>query len=137
MAALEALLVEFYGVVLGKLRVAGGPSHYTPEDLMVSFRPNVRNLPPDGCLVVVHDAVNRLVGCCTLHQIRPDAGELKRLYVRPQANGHRLGQQMITTQIAAARAMGWHNILINVVKGNQDMLRLCAKMGFRFIDRYP
>ena len=138
MTALDALLVEYYTLMLGKLVAAGGPTHYTPDDLMASFRPNVHKyLPRDGRFVLLHDAKNHLVGCCTLNKVRSDAGELKRLYVRPEANGHRLGQQMVQTQIDAARAMGWRHILINVLKGNQDMLRLTAKMGFHSIDRYP
>jgi GNAT superfamily N-acetyltransferase len=136
--ALDALLREYYAVVLAKLAAAGGPRHYRPEDLAASFwtaLPKV--LPPAGRLLLVHDEAGRLVGCGTLQQARADAGELKRLYVRPEANGHGLGRKLVDARIDAARAMGWRTLLVNAIRGNQDMLRIYEKIGFRYIDRYP
>ena len=105
---------------------------------MAPFWPNLHKfLPPVGRLMLVHDAQDRLVGCGTLQQARPDAGELKRLFVRPEANGHRLGRALVDARIRAARDMGWNTLLVNTLIGNQDMLRIYENIGFRFIDRYP
>lgn len=38
----------------------------------------------------------------TLHQSRADAGDLKRLYLRPEAAGHRLGRRLVDDRIEAA-----------------------------------
>ncbi|SDK32251.1 GNAT family N-acetyltransferase [Aliiruegeria lutimaris] len=136
--ALDALLLEYYGVILKKLAVAGGPPRYTPQDLIASFWPNLhRVLPPTGRLILVHDESDRLVGCGTLHQARTGAGELKRLYVRPEATGHRLGRAIVDARINAAREMGWTTLLVNALRNNRDMLRIYESIGFRFIDRYP
>lgn len=136
--ALNDLLLEFYGVVLRKFVAAGGPPGRMPADLLASFWPNLHKvLPPTGRLVLVHDEARRLVGCVTLHQARPDAGELKRLYVRPQANGHGLGRSIVGAVMQAARDMGWNTILANAVRGNGDMTRLFESIGFRYIERYP
>lgn len=136
--ALDDLVSEYYGVVLEKLVFAGGPSHLTPADLMPSFRSNLQSyLPPTGRLTLVHDSGGRLVGACTINQIRSDAGELKRLYVRPEADGHGLGKRIMKLQFEMARSMGWKAILINVIKGNDVMLHISRKAGFREIDRYP
>lgn len=137
-AALDDLLLEFYGVIVRKFVAAGGPPIYTPADLKASFWPNLHKfMPPTGRLVLVHDAQDRLVGCSTLQQARPDAGELKRLYVRPEAAGHRLGRKMVDLRIEAARQMGWKTLLVNAIRGNQDMLRIYESIGFRYIDVYP
>ncbi|PKP74950.1 MAG: hypothetical protein CVT84_05755 [Alphaproteobacteria bacterium HGW-Alphaproteobacteria-6] len=137
-AALDEMLLEYYGVIVRKFAAAGGPPLYTPQDLMASFWPNLhRVLPPTGRLVLAHDDGGRLVGCGTLQQARPDAGELKRLYVRPEARGHRLGRAIVDARIEAARAMGWTTLLVNAIRGNRDMLRIYESIGFRFIDRYP
>ncbi len=48
-----------------------------------------------------------------LQQARPDAGELKRLYVRPEAAGNRLGKALVDMRIEAAREMGWRTLLVN------------------------
>ncbi len=136
--ALEELLLEYYAVVLQKLAAIGGPSGNTSANKTASFFSNLQKvLPPTGRLMLVHDANERLVGCGTLQQARSDAGELKSLYVRPEANGHRLGRQLVNARIEAAREMGWRTLLVNAVKDNQDMLRIYKSIGFRFIDRYP
>lgn len=137
-AAFADLITEYYGVILKKLEMAGGPTRYKPKDLAASFLSDLKPfLAPTGRLVLVHDANQRLVGCGTLHQSRPDAGELKRLYVRPEASGHRLGQAIVDLRIQAARDMGWKTLFVNAIRGNSDMLRIYEKMGFRYIDRYP
>lgn len=136
--ALDSLIVEYYGIVLAKLVSAGGPTHLRPEDLMVSFRPNIHSyLPPTGCLTLAHDGTGRLVGCSMLNQVRPDAGELKRLFVRPEMAGHGLGRRILAAQIDAAKNLGWRAILINVIKGNSEMLHVAERAGFRYIERYP
>lgn len=138
MSALDDLMSEYYGVVLAKLTAAGGPAHLTPDDLMPTFRSNLgAYLPPNGRLTLAHDSDGRLVGGCTLNQVRPDAGELKRLYVRAEASGLGLGRKLMDRQFEMARAMGWKTILINVIRGNQAMLHLSDQVGFRYMDRYP
>jgi putative acetyltransferase len=137
-AALNEMLLEFYAVMLRKFEAAGGPPKYTPQDLLASFWPNLHIfMPPTGRLILVHDADKRLVGCVTLQQARPDAGELKRLYVRPEAAGHRLGRAIIDAQIDAARQMGWRTLLVNTPIGNREVLRIFESLGFRYIDRFP
>jgi GNAT superfamily N-acetyltransferase len=137
-SALHAMLLEFYGVMLRKFAAAGGPPNYTPQDLIASFWPDLHKfMPPTGRLILAHDENERLVGCGTLQQARPDAGELKRLYVRPEAAGHRLGQAIVDARIEAARQMGWRTLLVNTPIGNRDMLRLYERIGFRYIDRFP
>lgn len=137
-AALNALLLEYYAVILRKLAAVGGPTTYTPDDLIASFWPNLHKVtPPTGRLLLVHGDDGRLVGCATLQQARPDAGELKRLYVRPEASGHGLGRQLVDMRIRAAKDMGWRTLLVNAIKDNQDMLRIYETLGFRFIERFP
>lgn len=136
--ALHDLLIEYYMVVLRKLELVGGPSNIDPEGPVEGFWTNLHKvLPPTGRLMLVHDGDGRLVGCGTLQQARPDAGEMKRLFVRPEAKGHALGQALVDARIEAAREMGWQTLLVNAVRGNEDMLRIYRKLGFRLIPRYP
>ena len=137
-AALEELLTEYYAVVFHKLALVGGPVRNEPKNAASSVLANIRTfLPPTGRLVLAYGKENRLVGCGTLQQARPDAGELKRLFVRPEANGNRLGRALVHARMEAAREMGWRSLLVNAVTGNQDMLRIYESLGFRFIERYP
>ncbi len=136
--ALQDMLLEYYAIMLQKFAAAGGPPNYSPDDLFASFWPSLHMfLPPTGRLILVHDDQGRLIGCGTLQQARPDAGELKRLYVRKEAAGHGLGRKIIDLRIAAAREMGWRTLLVNTPIGNREMLRIYESIGFRYIDRYP
>ena len=136
--ALEELLTEYYAVVFHKLTLAGGVAKNEPKAVASSVLANIQTfLPPTGRLVLAHNSQNRLVGCGTLQQARPDAGELKRLFVRPKASGNRLGRALVDARMKAAHEMGWRTLLVNAVTGNQDMLRIYERLGFRFIERYP
>jgi putative acetyltransferase len=136
-SALDDLLSDYYEVIVAKLDAAGVVHGYTPEDLKASFWPNLdKVLPPTGRLVLAHDPAGRLVGCGTLHQVRPDAGELKRLFVRPEAKDRRLGRAIVDARIQAAREMGWSTLLVNAIRGNTEMTRIYETIGFRYIDRY-
>ncbi len=136
--ALQDMLLEYYAIMLQKFAAAGGLPNYSPDDLFASFWPSLHMfLPPTERLILVHDDQGRLIGCGTLQQARPDAGELKRLYVRKEAAGHGLGRKIIDLRIAAAREMGWRTLLVNTPIGNREMLRLYESIGFRYIDRYP
>ena len=117
-SALNELLLENYAVILKKFAAAGGPAVYIPEDLLASFWPNLHKfLPPTGRLFLVKDSREMLVGCAILQQARPDATELKWLYVRPEASGHGLGGALVDVRLNAARDMGWKTLLVNAVGG--------------------
>lgn len=136
--ALDDLLLDYYRVIIRKLAMAGCPTNYTAEGLKASFWPNLQKfLPPSGRLILVHDDAGALVGCGTMHQVRPDAGEVKRLFVRPEAASHGLGRAIVYARLQAARQIGWRTILVNAIRDNQDMLRIYQSLGFKFIDRYP
>ena len=136
--SLDELLLEYYDVIVRKFLAAGGSPVVTPGDLLAPFWPGLHKvLPPAGRLFLVQDDAARLVGCGTLHQARPDAGEMKRIYVRPEARGRGLGRAIVDSTIQAARDMGWRMLLVNVIRGNDEMLRVFEKIGFRYIDRYP
>jgi len=77
------------------------------------------------------------VGCGTLQQAGPDAGELKRIYVRREASGHRLKQVIIDARIEAAREMDWQKLLVNTPIGNREILHLYENLGFKYIERFP
>ena len=53
--------------------------------------------------MLARDTSDRLVGCGTLRQARPEAGELKRLYMRSDAAAHgRGGRKLIEARIRTA-----------------------------------
>jgi GNAT superfamily N-acetyltransferase len=94
-------------------------------------------LPPNGRLALARSQDGRLMGCGALRQIRPDAVEMKRMFVRPEAQGHGLGRRLFEMRIAEAKKMGCRAIYADTVKGNRSMLSMYEKFGFQYIPRYP
>lgn len=134
--ALGPLMVDYYAVMQAKLTNAGGPQVDTGgllDEIWANMPPY---LPPQGQIFLAH-AGDRLVGCGFLRRIRPDAAEMKRLFVLPECQGHGLGRRLIEARIDAARAMGLSDLYADTVIGNDDMLRLYQRLGFRHTDRYP
>ncbi|SMX22327.1 GNAT family N-acetyltransferase [Boseongicola aestuarii] len=94
-------------------------------------------LPPANRLLVAYDDTDTLVGCGSLRRIRPDAGEMKRMFVAASARGTGLGRAIFEERIAEARRMGLKWLYADTVKGNRPMINLYEKAGFDYIDRYP
>ncbi len=137
-AAIDDLLLEYYGVIIRKLGEAGMDHSYTPAILMASFWPKVHDLlPPNGRLIVAKNNRGRLVGCGTLHRVRPDGAEAKRPYVRPEAAGLGLGNAIVSEWINIARAMGLNTLLANVINSNRDPMGVFERFGFETTERYP
>jgi GNAT superfamily N-acetyltransferase len=133
----EDLLLEYYSDVLHIAEAAGLPK-LAPEDLVQSSVSNLDEmLPPNGRLALVRGADGRLLGCGTLRRIRPDAVEMKRMFVRPEARGKGLGQRLFEMRIKEARKMGCRAVYADTAKGNRSMLSMYERFGFRYIQRYP
>jgi len=135
--ALDAMLHVYMDGMLDKLVATGGPRLRSADVLAGLWDDIDAYLPPTGRLVLAHDADGVLAGCGFMRQVRPDAGELKRLYVRPEARGQSLGRRLVLARLDAAREMGWKTLLVDTVKGNTAMLTLYRDLGFRSIGRYP
>ena len=135
-AALKALLREYYETILPRLEAVGGP-HLTSEEMLAGFEEGLPDmLPPRGATVLAHDRKGWRVGCGILRRIGETTGELKRLYVIPEAQGVGLGRRLVTERISAARRMRLTRLCTDTVRGNTPMLSLYASLGFREGPRY-
>jgi ribosomal protein S18 acetylase RimI-like enzyme len=93
-------------------------------------------LPPTGQLVLAKSEDGTLVGCGSLKSLGSTKGELKRLFVRPQARGLGLGRKLVELRLDAARQMGLRSLSVDTFKNNLEMRGLYQKMGFEEIDGY-
>ncbi|MDA9980019.1 GNAT family N-acetyltransferase [Yoonia sp.] len=94
-------------------------------------------LPPHGRLALAHDNNGVLLGGGMMRNMRPDAVEFKRLFVRPQGRGLGLGRLLVQARIDAAREMGMKHVFADTLRGTVAMQSLYKAFGFREIDRYP
>ena len=136
LAELEELFLEYYTDVL-KVAEAAGLHKLEPQDLVNDSMAHLDEmLPPDGRLLLARNADGRLVGCGTLRRIRPDAVEMKRMFVRQEARGQKVGQRLFEMRIEEARRMGCSAVYADTARGNRPMLSMYERFGFRYIPRY-
>lgn len=91
--------------------------------------------PPDGRLyLALRDG--EAAGCIGLRKLDSRRCEMKRLYVRPQFRGQKLGELLVRQLIADAREIGYSVMLLDTLPFLQGALRLYEKLGFTVIDRY-
>ncbi len=94
-------------------------------------------LPPHGRSILVEDDDGTLVGCGFLKRIRPDAAEMKRLYVRPSMRGTGLGKRIIDRLIKEAQEMGCTWMYLDTGKHMTDIQAMYLRLGFERIEPYP
>ena len=136
-AAFEALMRDYYAVMGAKLVAAGGP-RVSPDDLARDTLAHMDTLlPPHGRTLLAHDSAGHLVGCGVIRKVRDDAAELKRMFVRPEAQGLGLGWKLFEMRLEEDRNMGCTVVYADTVKGNRAMLSMYENLGFDYIPRYP
>ena len=92
--------------------------------------------PPSGRLLLAYDG-QELIGCVALRRQGHDACEMKRLFLRPAARGKGAGRILVDQIIAAARAAGYHRMVLDTVAGTMDKaIEVYRKIGFREIPPY-
>jgi putative acetyltransferase len=92
--------------------------------------------PPDGRLLLV-EYEGQLAGCVALHKLEPGICEMKRLYLRPQFRGKRLGSALADRVISEARAIGYQRMRLDTVEPvMKDAVAMYRRLGFKDIDPY-
>jgi len=92
--------------------------------------------PPEGRLLLA-EFENRLAGCVALHKLEDGICEMKRLYLRPEFRGKRLGRALAERIIGEAREMGHHRMRLDTVEPvMSDAVAMYRRLGFQEIEPY-
>ena len=92
--------------------------------------------PPTGRLLLA-TSNGHPAGCVALHKLQEDVCEMKRLYVRPQFRGKRLGHELAKKVIAEARQIGYKYIRLDTVEPvMKTAVEMYRQLGFREIPPY-
>ena len=92
--------------------------------------------PPDGKLIIVRDENERAVACAAIRSLEQGACELKRLYVRPDARGARLGERLTLALIEDAKQLGYSEMKLDTLPSMGTAVSLYRKLGFQDCPAY-
>ncbi|WP_182087025.1 GNAT family N-acetyltransferase [Aureimonas sp. ME7] len=100
----------------------------TPQDF--NFCLTAEEMDGPDTTVWIARTNDRAVGCCALLRHPDGAAELKRMFVRPEARGARLGARLLDTVEAQARLEGSRRLLLETGVHYRSARRLYEAAGF-------
>ena len=92
--------------------------------------------PPRGALLLALDG-DKPVGCVALRPLQYGVCEMKRLFVRPAAQGQHLGDRLIQAIVSEARRLNYSSMRLDTLPGKMDRaIDLYRRAGFQEIAPY-
>lgn len=91
--------------------------------------------PPRGRLFLAVSE-NHPIGCVALRDFGRDMCEMKRLYVRPDFIGRRVGRLLAETVINAANDIGYDCMRLDTISSMKSANLLYNSLGFKEIESY-
>lgn len=88
-----------------------------------------------GAFFVAVDAHDRVVGTAALLRTGPRSGEVRKVFLLPEARGYGAGRELLNAVLAAARCKGLHRLTLVTRHRYDRAIRLYQQAGFRLVSR--
>jgi len=132
-AICEAMRVEYADWATEEYIARFGDIVDADHDGMHATLPEL--MGPRGRLYLArHDG--EAVATGVLKPLDDRTGEVKRLYVRPEARGRGIARTVLEQLLADARAIGYDRVRLDTLVFMTEALALYRSLGFRPIDAY-
>lgn len=90
---------------------------------------------PDGRLYLAYCG-GKPAGCIGLRKLDEENCEMKRLYVRPEFRGKRIGRRLVEQIISDAGEIGYDHMLLDTLPFLESAIRMYKRYGFYEIPGY-
>ena len=109
-----------------------------PEEGAVHDRLDPAEVAPGHgvLLAAVEDTTGRLLGCGAVRLREPGVGEIKRMYVRPQARGRGIGKALLAALEAEAAALFADRVVLETGARQFEAVELYRRAGYVQIERF-
>lgn len=90
---------------------------------------------PEGELLVAIEN-NVIVGIVAYHKLSNTRCEMKRLYVKPNYRGKKLGEKLISKLLTQAKYSGYTEMVLDTIIPLKSAIYLYKKLGFKECEPY-
>lgn len=96
---------------------------------------HIQYAKPHGILLLA-ESNGIMIGCAGVRSFAADIAELKRLYVKPDFRGYKVGLELLTRAIDAARSLGYKKLRLDTLNDMAKAVALYRSLGFYDIPAY-
>jgi putative acetyltransferase len=109
-----------------------------PEEGAVHDRLDPADVAPGHgvLLVAIEDGTDAPLGCGAVRLREPGVGEIKRMYVRPQARGLGIGRALLGALEAEAAALFADRVVLETGARQVEAVELYRRAGYTEIERF-
>jgi GNAT superfamily N-acetyltransferase len=121
---IEAMVSEtarHYGRIDVPGMPAGGPDQFAP---------------PHGAFLVGYDEEDRAICGAGLKRLEPGVGEIKRMWVAPEARGRGVARALLAALEDTARSLGYELLRLDTGPKQPDAEHLYRSAGYAEIENY-
>ncbi|HEY7075127.1 MAG TPA: GNAT family N-acetyltransferase [Solirubrobacteraceae bacterium] len=101
-----------------------------PEDGATHFRLDADEVAPGRGAFLIAQRAGTPIGCGAVRRLATGTAEIKRMYVRPEARGQRVGAAVLGALEAEARALGCARLVLETGVRQVEALALYERAGF-------
>ncbi|MFC0181570.1 Acetyltransferase (GNAT) family protein [Pseudarcicella hirudinis] len=91
--------------------------------------------PPKGCIILAKTET-QTAACIALKPIGEGICEMKRLFVKPEFRGRKLGKILVEELIDFARKAGYHSMKLDTLRSLGEAIKLYRSFGFTETEPY-